>query len=171
MEKVVRISTCVSDVVDVKAEDYWYSLVDRWEDYKEWLTIGGQELAVLYSKLAPSAVPGAFPRTRIVAMDNPDEPFGLHFLNETLIYANHDTMTIMYRVDGFGNFSMRNYIAVQTIDELGPGKCRITISSHFDALPEYAEKNESGTKWFHGEIIHRGAANSALIVEKYKNKK
>lgn len=168
MEKVIRVSTCVSDVVDVNAEDYWYCLVDRWEDYKEWLTIGGQELSIHYTRLAPSSKRGVLPRTRIVALDNPDEPFGNHFLNETLIYANHDTMTIIYRVDGFGNFSQRNYIAIQTIDEIEPGRCKITISSHFDALPEYAEKNENGAKWFHGEIIRRGAANSALIVEKYK---
>lgn len=166
MKKVVHINTCTSEVVDVEAKDYWHDLVDRWEDYKDWLTAGGQELAVHYSKLAPSSKRGVLPRTRIVALDNPDDP--VHFLNETLVYTNAETMTAIYRVDGVGAYTMRNYIAVQTIEELEPGKCRITISSHFDADPESAEEAEGGTKWFHNMIITRGAENSRLLASKAK---
>lgn len=169
---VVRVNTHTTDIVECDPHEYWEMLVNRWEDFKHWLTAGGQELAVISSTLAPGSKKGVFPRTRIIHLDNPDEPTGIHHLQETIFYANPKTMTMFYRVDGIGNMMLRNYVAVQTIDEVEPGKCRITISSHFDTTPEFAEVAEGGTKWFHNTIIHNGAENSRLIfAEEAKKKK
>lgn len=169
VKEVARINTHTTDIVDCDPNEYWEMLVNRWEDFKYWLTAGGQELAMVSSTLAAGSKRGVFPRTRIIHLDNPEEPTGIHFLQETIFYANPQTRTMFYRVDGIGNMYLRNYIAVQTIDEVEPGKCRITISSHFDTLPEYAEAAEGATKWFHDTIIHRGAENATLIAAKERD--
>lgn len=168
---VARINTYTSNIVDCTPQEYWEMLVNRWEDYKYWMTAGGQELAVVSSSLAPGSKRGEYPRTRIIHLDNPDEPSGIHYLQETIFYANPSTMTMFYRVDGIGTMLMRNYIAVQTIDEVEPGKCKVSISSHFDTTPENAEEAEQATKWFHNYIICTGAENAHLIAEQEAKKK
>src|SRR3546814_10327840 len=57
---------------------------------------------------------------------------------ETLIHADPEARRIYYNVEGVAAGGMRNYLATTYVDEVGPGRARITCESSFD-VPADAE--------------------------------
>lgn len=100
---------------------------------------------------------GKLPLTRRMHLDKsllpPDTPPDAvpDYFPETLLAADRDAGTIVYRVEG-NALGMRNYYAVKEVESLAPHRCHASISSRFD----YPADEDVDSLLAALELVYRG---------------
>jgi hypothetical protein len=108
---------------------------------------------------------GRLPCTRNCIFDVAKLPPGMvipEVVPETLLHVDHEARFLYYNMEGEGPFGLRNYLATTEVDDLGPGRCRVTCSGRFD-LPEGAPADlvKGAIESVYDSIIHDIAATAA----------
>jgi uncharacterized protein YndB with AHSA1/START domain len=118
--------------IAASAGDVWDLLAD-WGGMLRWWPASAP---VVISKVELTGEPGVLPVTRVLTMQ--DGAQGV----ETLLKADPVARRLYYSVQDGGIPGARNYVATNTVDALGAGRCALTFSSSFDV----AEQDEEMAK-------------------------
>jgi len=164
MSRYTRVRPQLSDEVAVDAADYWKLLLD-WPAILDWMRVEGRPVPLVKVELAPGHVVGKLPCTRNCIFDVARLPPGIvipEMVPETLLHVDHEAMFIYYNMEGEGPFGLRNYLATTEVDDLGPGRCRVTCSGRFD-LPAAApaELVKGAIESVYDSIVHDIATTAA----------
>jgi len=134
MSEYQHVRTSVTHDAQVSA-DSWMRAAADWVEQVEFLSATAP-VKITKCVYAEGMRKGRYPLTRHVVMDKsglaeaeaqaiPDT------LSETLLWVDTTARMLLYRIDG-EPWGMRSYFAFNEVEPLGPGGCRVTISSRFN---------------------------------------
>jgi len=157
MSRYIRMTANVSGEVEADAEAFWNILMD-WPAILSWMRAENPPVKLTKVELAPGHRVGQIPCTRLCHVDDSGLPPDLKIppvSAETLLHADHEARMIYYCIEGEGPFGMRNYLATTEVDEITPGRARITCSGRWD-LPTGTPRDlvQSAVKSIYDSIIH-----------------
>lgn len=132
MTKFKRAGAFSAGEVDVSADDF-YAMLRDWPAVMKWAAKVNPPAPLVDTTLKAGSDVNVLPCTRVCHFDT-TTGFPPTF-EETLIHADAEGRRIYYNVEGVAAGGMRNYLATTFVDEIGPGRCRVTCSSSFD-VPE-----------------------------------
>lgn len=134
MARYNRVRAQLSDEVGVSASAFWDVLLD-WPAILDWMREEGRPVPLSRVTLKPGHKLGEVPCTRDCWFETEKLPPGIaipNLVQETLLHADPVARVIYYNMEGVGPFGMRNYLATTEVDEIGPGRCRVTCSGRMD---------------------------------------
>ena len=118
--------------VDISADDFWAMLRD-WPSVMKWAAKGeGAPAPLADTYLKDGDDVNVLPCTRLCIIDTTGNSHPPVF-EETLIHADPEARRLYYTVLGFDPDSVRNYMATTAVDDIGPGRARVTCWSMWDA--------------------------------------
>jgi Polyketide cyclase / dehydrase and lipid transport len=165
MANFQRCSVQRSAEVDVSAEAFWRMLRD-WKSLMEYAPSGDNVTAPLVKvELKAGHRNEILPCTRVAYFDT-TKGFP-PFFEETLLHADPEARRVYYNIEGVASGGMRNYLATAVIDELGPGRARVTCSSTFDLpLETPAAPIKEFLESVYDEVIIQGIATAVKLQKK-----
>jgi len=150
--------------VDVPADDYFAMLRD-WPAVMKWAAKEDPPVPLTGTTLKEGHDVDVLPCTRVCHIDT-SSGFPPVF-EETLLSSDPVARRIYYRVEGVAAAGMKNYYATTFVDEISPGRSRVTCSSTFD-VPD--ERSAQMVKAFLEAVYDRSVINGIAAAVKREAK-
>lgn len=135
--------------VDVPAEAFW-KVLRAWSNIADYMPKENPPIAISSSRLKAGHSLDNLPCTREVVSPTKDGPI---LFEETLLHLDDETRTLYYRIEGVSLGGLRNYLAINEVDDLGDGRSHVRLHARYD-LP--SESSAEATRELLEDIYERG---------------
>jgi hypothetical protein len=138
-----HVRTSLTEEASVAADEWMQAAAD-WAEHIEFIK-ARLPLKVSRCVYAEGMRKGKYPLTRLAhidksAMSKEEAAAVPDIFSETLIWIDSGARMLLYQIPG-EPWGMRNYFAFNEVEELGPNRCRVTVSSRLDLPKEVSVDN------------------------------